>query len=53
MTTSTARSHTQRILTKLNVHTRLEAAAIAVLLSLTMIVGAYPYLRRATRAELR
>lgn len=30
-----------------------QAAAIAVLLSLTMIVGAYPYLRRATRAELR
>jgi ABC-type sugar transport system permease subunit len=30
-----------------------EAAAIAVLLSLTMIVGAYPYLRRATRAEER
>ena len=30
-----------------------EAAAIAVLLSLTMIVGAYPYLRRATRAEKR
>ncbi len=30
-----------------------KAAAIAVLLSLTMIVGAYPYLRRATRAELR
>jgi ABC-type sugar transport system permease subunit len=29
------------------------AAAIAVLLSLTMIVGAYPYLRRATRAEAR
>jgi ABC-type sugar transport system permease subunit len=29
------------------------AAAIAVLLSLTMIVGAYPYLRRATRAEER
>ena len=30
-----------------------QAAAIAVLLSLTMIVGAYPYLRRATRAEMR
>jgi ABC-type sugar transport system permease subunit len=30
-----------------------QAGAIAVLLSLTMIVGAYPYLRRATRAELR
>jgi ABC-type sugar transport system permease subunit len=30
-----------------------EAAAIAVLLSLAMIVGAYPYLRRATRAESR
>ncbi len=30
-----------------------EAAAIAVLLSLAMIVGAYPYLRRATRAEER
>jgi ABC-type sugar transport system permease subunit len=29
------------------------AAAIAVLLSLAMIVGAYPYLRRATRAEAR
>ncbi len=29
------------------------ASAIAVLLSLTMIVGAYPYLRRATRAEER
>lgn len=28
-----------------------EAAAIAVLLSLAMVVGAYPYLRRATRAE--
>ncbi len=30
-----------------------KAAAIAVLLCLTMIVGAYPYLRRATRAEER
>jgi raffinose/stachyose/melibiose transport system permease protein len=30
-----------------------KAAAIAVLLSVTMIVGAYPYLRRATRAEER
>ena len=29
------------------------AAAIAVLLSLTLIVAAYPYLRRATRRDLR
>lgn len=30
-----------------------KAAAIAVILSLAMVVGAYPYLRRATRAEAR
>lgn len=30
-----------------------KAAAIAVLLSVAMIVGSYPYLRRATRAEER
>lgn len=30
-----------------------KAASIAVLLSVAMIVGAYPYLRRATRAEAR
>jgi ABC-type sugar transport system permease subunit len=30
-----------------------QAAAIAVLLSAVLVVGAYPYLRRATRVEAR